>query len=102
MNLAGSLQYLQLSHMRMDFGEENKSLPSDQERPNHIFLSLPDKRAASVHPFMPDIGRETPFELEPSIQAHLIPFYLSESSKVKLHNHFIRLAFSSLRLKSEV
>ncbi|XP_022132497.1 transcription factor SPATULA-like [Momordica charantia] len=81
MNLAGSLQYLQLSHMRMDFGEENKSLPSDQERPNHIFLSLPDKRAASVHPFMPDIGRETPFELEPSIQAHLIPFYLSESSK---------------------
>ncbi|KGN48536.1 transcription factor SPATULA isoform X1 [Cucumis sativus] len=87
MNLPGSLQYLQLSHMRMDFGEENRSISSDQERPNQIFLSLPDQKAASIHPFMSDIGRtnaaETPFELVPPIQAHLVPFYLSESSKSK-------------------
>lgn len=89
MNLPGSLQYLQLSHMRMDFGEENRSLPSDRERPNQIFLSLPDQKAASIHPFMSDIGRtnvETPFELVPPVQAHLVPFYLSEPSKVKLYH----------------
>ncbi|CAK9320396.1 unnamed protein product [Citrullus colocynthis] len=86
MNLPGSLQYLQLSHMRMDFGEENRSMSSDQERPNQIFLSLPDQKTASIHPFMSDIGRtnaETPFELTPPIQAQLVPFYLSESSKSK-------------------
>lgn len=86
MNLPGSLQYLQLSHMRMDFGEENSSMSSDQERPNQIFLSLPDQKTASIHPFMSDIGRtnaETPFELTPPIQAQLVPFYLSESSKSK-------------------
>ena len=74
--------------MRMDFGEENRSISSDQERPNQIFLSLPDQKAASIHPFMSDIGRtnaaETPFELVPPIQAHLVPFYLSESSKSKV------------------
>ncbi|KAG7027051.1 putative serine/threonine-protein kinase, partial [Cucurbita argyrosperma subsp. argyrosperma] len=78
------VQYRQLSHMRMDFTEENRSLSSDQERPNRVFLSLPDQKAASIHPFMPDIGRsnaETPFELVPPVQAHLLPFYLSESSK---------------------
>ncbi|XP_038883119.1 transcription factor APG-like isoform X2 [Benincasa hispida] len=87
MNFPGSLQYLQLSHMRMDFGEENRSISSDQERPNQIFLSLADQKAASIHPFMSDIGRtnaETPFELTPPIQAHLVPFYLSESSKSKI------------------
>ncbi|XP_022977206.1 transcription factor SPATULA-like isoform X2 [Cucurbita maxima] len=93
MNLPGSLQYLQLSPMRMDFGEGSRSLSSDQERPNQIFLSLPDQKAASIHPFMSDIGRtnpQTPFELAPPIQTHLVPFYLSGSPKSKICREALR------------
>ncbi|KAI4314979.1 hypothetical protein L6164_027833 [Bauhinia variegata] len=86
-----ALQPLQLSQMRMEFGEENSgvplsmaaTLPLHQENPLHYGCGLPNKRTVPDQPSVPPpsytMNSETSFGLEPPILAHLSPFHLKRS-----------------------
>ena len=90
------LQPLQLPRMRMEFGEENRSmslnmtaaLPLHQENPLNYASSLPNKHTVPDQPSLPSppylINSDTSFGLDSSILAHIRPFQLRRSSEVIL------------------
>ncbi|KAJ7944436.1 Transcription factor SPATULA [Quillaja saponaria] len=83
MCLPGALQPIQLSQMKKNIGDENRSpplnltgtLPLHQENPLHEVYSLPRKRTASTQPSLPSlsciINSET-FGLDSPVQAQIM------------------------------
>ncbi|XP_007047306.2 PREDICTED: transcription factor SPATULA isoform X2 [Theobroma cacao] len=87
MCLPGVLQPIQLPQTRIDFGEDNGSLPmnasgtapANQEPSAQIVFDLPNQCSSSNHALVPNMSKiitsETSFSLE-SIQAQFGPFQL--------------------------
>lgn len=96
MCLPGGLQPVQLSQMRTDFSEGNRSLhlnmsanlPMNQETSTQNLFGLPNQCTASNQALVPNmsniISSETSFGLEQPIQAHLGPYQLHTSAEVSL------------------
>ncbi|KAL6273697.1 hypothetical protein ACE6H2_024389 [Prunus campanulata] len=93
MCLPGALQPVQLSQMRMDLGEENRPLHLDmtgtllmnQESPTQNLFHFSNQCTDANQSYVPDmsnvVNSETSFGLESSMQAHLGPFQLPNSSE---------------------
>ncbi|EXB54378.1 Transcription factor SPATULA [Morus notabilis] len=94
LSLPGGLQPVQLSQMRMDFGEEHRSLhpnmtgtlPMNQEASNQNIFAMPNQCTSSnnqqLAPNMLNIiNSETTLGLESQIQAPLDAFQLQASSQ---------------------
>lgn len=97
LSLPGGLQPVQLSQMRMDFGEEHRSLhpnmtgtlPMNQEASNQNIFAMPNQCTSSnnqqlVPNMVNIINSETTLGLESQIQAPLDAFQLQASSQVSL------------------
>lgn len=90
MCLPGALQPVQLSQMRMGFGDGNGSVhmdmtsthPVNQDTSRQTTFNQPPNHSTSSVPNMSHIiNSETSFGLESSIQPHLRPFQLHTSSE---------------------
>ncbi|KAF3438974.1 hypothetical protein FNV43_RR17249 [Rhamnella rubrinervis] len=93
MCVPGGLQPAQLSQMRMDFSEGNRSLhlnmpanlPMNQETSTQNLFGLPNQCTASNQALVPNmsniISSETSFGLEPSMQARLGSYQLHTSAE---------------------
>ncbi|PQQ19130.1 bHLH transcription factor [Prunus yedoensis var. nudiflora] len=93
MCLPGALQPVQLSQMRMDLGEENRPLHLDmtgtllmnQESPTQNLFHFSNQCTDANQSYVPDmsnvVNSEASFALESSMQAHLGPFQLPNSSE---------------------
>ncbi|PON67149.1 Basic helix-loop-helix transcription factor [Trema orientale] len=91
-SLPGAVQPAQLSQMRMDFGEENRSLhlnmrgifPVNQETSTQSLFSLPNQCTSSNQQLVPDmlniINSETTLGLDSQVQGHLGAFQLQTSA----------------------
>lgn len=109
MCVPGGLQPVQLSQMRMDFSEGNRSLhlnmsanlPMNQETSTQKLFGLPNQCTASNQALVPNmsniISSETSFGLEPSMQAHLGPYQLHTSAEVSLLFNFTWIMYKKVK-----
>lgn len=96
MCVPGGLQPVELSQIRMDFGEGYRSqhlnmsgnLSVNQETSTQNLFGLSSQCTVSNQSLIPNmsniISSETSFGLDPSIQSHLGPFQLHTSAEVSL------------------
>lgn len=91
MCLPGVSQPVQLSQLRMDFGEENRPLHLNMSGTGTLHMNQEPSTQNLYNAnqsYVPDmsnvVNSEDAFGLDSSIQSHLGPFQLPSSSKVTL------------------